>query len=99
MFHSISLLNETFTVLQESADGSLPVDSVAPSWKQDIGVSIEDSSGTSNLTMTHSTPWKRLQTYEMGNIIEFEGKYWESQINDNFNHKPTSESFRMWVCD
>ena len=32
------LLNETFTVLQESADGSLPVDSVAPSWKQDIGV-------------------------------------------------------------
>ena len=90
------LLNETFTVLQESADGSLPVDSVAPSWKQDIGVSIEDSSGTSNLTMTHSTPWKRLQTYEMGNIIEFEGKYWESQINDNFNHKPTSESSTYW---
>ena len=46
--------------------------------------------------MTHSTPWKRLQTYEMGNIIEFEGKYWESQINDNFNHKPTSESSTYW---
>ena len=55
------LLNETFIVLQESADGSLQR-LMGPSWKQDIGVSIEDSSGTSNLTMTHSTPWKRLQT-------------------------------------
>ena len=56
---------------------------------QEISTGIESSLGTSQLSMTHSTPWKRekLQTYELGNIIEFEGKYWESQINDNFNHK------------
>ena len=52
--------------------------------------------GTTNLSVTHSDPWKRLQTYELGSIIEFEGKLWESQINDNFNHKPTLASSNYW---
>ena len=74
----------------------VPADSVQPGWVQEISTGIESSLGTSQLSMTHSTPWKRLQTYELGNIIEFEGKYWESQINDNFNHKPTTESSTYW---
>ena len=91
-----SLLDATHTVIQESADGSIPTDSVAPAWTQNIAVGIESAAGTSQLSMTHSSPWKRLQSYELGNIIEFEGKLWESQINDNFNHKPVVDSSTYW---
>ena len=91
-----TLLDTTYTVIEEDSDTSLSIDSVPPSWTQNIGVSTESSSGTSQLSVTHSNPWKRLQTYELGSIAEFEGKLWESQINDNFNHKPVDGSSTYW---
>jgi len=74
----------------------IPEDSIDPTWTQEISVGISSSNGTSRLSVTHSDPWKRLQTYELGNIIEFEGKLWESQINDNFNHKPVEGISTYW---
>ena len=44
-----------------------------------------------------SKHWKRLETFDLGSVVEFEGKFWESQIpNNNTNHKPTSESTLFW---
>ena len=71
-------------------------DTVSPSWNRDIGVDTEMSLGTSSLSVIHSDNWKRLQTYELGTIIKYEGKLWESQINDNFNHRPSEESSLYW---
>ncbi len=90
------LLDVAFTVIDDNSNGNLPTDSLPPTWTQTIDVATEESEGTSKLSMTHSIPWKRLQTYELGNIIEFDGKLWESQINDNFNHKPLAGSSTYW---
>ena len=47
-----TLLDTTYTVIEEDSDTSLSIDSVPPSWTQNIGVSTESSSGTSQLSVT-----------------------------------------------
>ena len=74
----------------------VPNDTVAPSWNRDIAVGTELSLGTSSLSVVHSDNWKRLETYELGTIIKYEDKLWESQINDNFNHRPSPDSSLYW---
>ena len=65
-------------------------------WSRSIGVNIQDSLGTSSLSVSHSTNWKRLEVYELGDIIEYDGKFWESKIIDNFNHRPNPDSSLYW---
>ena len=102
-FQSIDLADlNSFSPITVNADNEgitfeeIPKDSIDPTWTQEIIVGTSSTDGTTNLSVTHSDPWKRLQTYELGSIIEFEGKLWESQINDNFNHKPTLASSNYW---
>jgi flagellin-like hook-associated protein FlgL len=65
-------------------------------WVRSIAVETSVSRGLSEFEISHSVPWKRLQTFEVGTVVEHEGKYWESQIQNNTNHKPTSGSERFW---
>ncbi|MDA7756977.1 hypothetical protein N8920_03650 [Opitutales bacterium] len=68
----------------------------ATSWERTISVSGSLSNGTSSFDTIHSEQWKRLQTFKLGNVVEFEGKFWESQIPNNTNHKPSLESDLYW---
>ncbi len=65
-------------------------------WEREIPVSSEFSDGSSKLVVQHSDPWKRLNTYELGAIAEFDGKLWQSQIDDNVNHKPSGVDTYYW---
>ena len=65
-------------------------------WEREIPVSSEFSDGSSKLVVQHSDPWKRLNTYELGAIAQFEGKLWQSQIDDNVNHKPSGVDTYYW---
>lgn len=65
-------------------------------WEREIPVSSEFSNGSSQLVIQHSDPWKRLNTYELGAIAEFDGKLWQSQIDDNVNHKPSGSDTFYW---
>ena len=65
-------------------------------WEREISVSSEFSDGSSKLVVEHSDPWKRLNTYELGAIAEFDGKLWQSQIDDNVNHKPSGADTLYW---
>ena len=33
-------------------------------------------------------PWERLRTNSLGEIVFYEDKIWESQIDSNVNHRP-----------
>ena len=37
-------------------------------------------------------PWERLRTNSLGEIVFFEDKIWESQIDSNVNHRPSKDS-------
>ncbi len=65
-------------------------------WDRQLAVSSELAYGSSQLVVKHADPWKRLNTYELGAVIEFAGKKWESQIDDNVNHKPSDSSSLYW---
>ena len=65
-------------------------------WEREIPVSSEFSDGSSKLVVQHSDPWKRLNTYELGAIAQFDGKLWQSQIDDNVNHKPSGVDTYYW---
>ena len=68
----------------------------ATSWERDISVAENSSDGTSSFESIHSEHWKRLQTFNLGSVVEHEGKFWESQIPNNTNHKPTPDNDFYW---
>jgi flagellin-like hook-associated protein FlgL len=75
-----------------NAVGDIP----ATSWERKISVSENLSNGTSTFDTIHAEQWKRLQTFKLGNVVEFEGKFWESQIPNNTNHRPSVDSDAYW---
>lgn len=86
------LVNDFFTANGVNAVGDIP----ATSWERDVTVTASLSNGTSSFDTTHSEIWKRLQTFDLGSVVEYDGKFWESQIPNNTNHKPTSDSGVFW---
>ena len=61
-------------------------------------LSVSESSGTSGTTLHSKLPssWARLQVYQIGDIVEYDGKLWESKQSENFNHFPTNPSSEYW---
>ncbi len=66
------------------------------SWERELNVAESMSQGTSTFETIHSRQWKRLEVFELGSTVEYAGKIWESQIANNFNHKPTSANSLYW---
>ena len=59
---------------------------------------VNESSGDSDsqISINLAKPWKRLGIYEVGDVVEFEGRMWESQKDENFNHLPTQLTSEYW---
>ena len=64
--------------------------------KWELAVQSFNESGTSSMTIDHSSDWRRLQSYNSGDIVEHEGKIWESVADENFNHSPTQPYSEFW---
>ena len=91
-FVNILDVENFFTANDIDPAGDIP----ATSWEREINVADSLSDGTSRFDTVLSKHWKRLETFELGSVVEFDGKFWESQIPNNTNHKPTSESALFW---
>ena len=64
-------------------------------WVREVAVDSNTLPGSSSFESIHSSTWKRLQTFTLGSVVEFDGRFWESKIANNTNHKPSSGS-RFW---
>ena len=62
-------------------------------------LSVAESSGPSGTSLHSKLPssWARLQVYQLGDIVEYDGKLWESKMSENFNHFPTNPDSEYWV--
>ena len=72
--------------------GAAPV----ANWERELDVTASTSKGTSSFETIHSRHWKRLEVFDLGSTVEFDGKIWESQIANNFNHKPSADNSLYW---
>ena len=61
------------------------------SWVRDVSVDSDMLTSSSSINIEHSNPWQRLSRYDLGDLVEHDGKLWESQIEANFNRKPGDE--------
>jgi len=61
------------------------------SWVRDVSVESDMLTSSSSINIEHSNPWQRLSRYDLGDLVEYDGKLWESQIEANFNRKPGDE--------
>lgn len=62
----------------------------------DLNVSETKVDGDSKISVELSQPWKRLEIYDVGDVVEFDGKIWESITNENFNHFPNQSGSEFW---
>ena len=62
----------------------------------ELNVQETNVESDSLLSISLPNPWKRLQIYEVGDVVEFEGKLWESKIDENFNHFPSQTDSEFW---
>ena len=63
-------------------------------WEIDVNNSISEPSSLIDISL--SVPWKRLEIYQHGDIVNFGGKLWESTQNENFNHNPSNSDSKFW---
>ena len=61
------------------------------SWVRDVSVDSDMLTSSSSINIEHSNPWQRLSRYDLGDLVEHDGKLWESQTEANFNRKPGDE--------
>jgi flagellin-like hook-associated protein FlgL len=53
-------------------------------------------SGNSSMSINHASSWKRLEVYNRGDTVSYEGKIWESVADENFNHLPNLADSQYW---
>ena len=61
------------------------------SWVRDVSVESDMLTSSSSINIEHSSPWQRLSRYDLGDLVDHDGKLWESQIEANFNRRPGDE--------
>jgi len=61
-----------------------------------LNVSSQAENAGSDIEIELSKPWKRLQNYSVGQVVEFNDKLWVSQTDENFNHLPTQNDSKFW---
>ena len=63
-------------------------------WELNVTNSTTDSDSFIEISL--SEDWQRLGIYQLGDIVQFDGKLWESVQNENFNHSPSAVDSKFW---
>ena len=66
-------------------------------WNRNLTVTSTLVKGTSQLAVEHTEHWKRLTIYKQGDIVEHEGRFFESIGSDNVNHSPINSGTDYWA--
>jgi len=63
-----------------------------------IAFDVENFSNSTPLVVDFNFPsnWNRLESYKFGDVVKYEGIFWESKIEENFNHRPDTERTAIW---
>ena len=62
----------------------------------DLNVTNSTTDSGSLIDVSLADPWQRLGIYQLGDIVEFDGNFWESIQNENFNHNPSNPDSKYW---
>jgi flagellin-like hook-associated protein FlgL len=65
-------------------------------WTRKLTVNQSKVDGTASLEIDHKENWRRLNIYKLGEVVEYEGRLFESKISDNVNHSPTNSGTDYW---
>ena len=59
---------------------------------------VQNFSNSTPLDVSFSFPnkWNRLENYQLGTVVKYQGLLWESKMTDNRNHRPDSERSAYW---
>ena len=63
---------------------------------RDLTVETKYVSAKSSIEVNHADDWRRLNIYELGDVIRHDGKLYESKIDNNRNHRPNSSGSDYW---
>jgi len=62
----------------------------------DIALQQTTTDSGSEINISLAEPWKRLGIFQLGDVVEYNGKLWESIKNENFNHEPSFAGSEFW---
>jgi len=62
----------------------------------DVAVQNTTTASGSQIEISLPEPWKRLGIFQVGDVVEYNGKFWESTKNENFNHEPSFVGSEFW---
>ena len=65
-------------------------------WTRKLTVNQSKVDGTASLEIEHKDNWRRLNIYKLGEVVEYEGRLFESKIPENVNHSPTNSGTDYW---
>ena len=65
-------------------------------WSRNLTVTSAQVSGASTLAVEHTENWRRLTIYKQGDIVEHDGRFFESIGSDNVNHSPVNSGTDYW---
>ena len=65
-------------------------------WSRNLTVASSQVEGTSSLAVEHTENWRRLSIYKEGDIVEHDGKLFESIGSANVNHSPVNSGTDYW---
>ena len=63
---------------------------------RDLTVENSQVNSDSSLDINHAGDWRRLNIYELGDVIRHDGKVYESKLENNRNHRPDSSGADYW---
>ncbi|MBT5716424.1 MAG: hypothetical protein HOI70_05895, partial [Opitutae bacterium] len=66
-------------------------------WNRNLSVTSTLVKGTSTISVEHTEHWKRLTIYKQGDIVEHDGRFFESIGSDNVNHSPVNSGTDYWT--
>jgi len=86
----------TFESLGESEKAIVRANVEGSDWTRNLTVTPTKANGTATIEIDHKEDWKRLNIYKLGEVVEHEGRIFESIIADNVNHSPVNSGTSYW---
>jgi flagellin-like hook-associated protein FlgL len=65
-------------------------------WTRNLTVTPSNVDGTATVQIDHKENWRRLNIYKLGEVVEHDGRFFESIISDNVNHSPVNSGTNYW---
>ena len=90
------LYTKTFDQLTSNQQENLRASILSGFIPREIEIDSAAVKSNSTIDINHAGDWRRLNIYELGDVISHKGKLFESKIENNRNHRPDSSGSDYW---